>query len=132
MKISQLSTDRALDVLCEITPYISNIATDQSIIDIFAEKMDTKNMTIMSVKIISVSRYNEMLSVLLRTHRDDIYGILSVVNEKSRKEIAAQTVMETMRQIMEVFHDEELLSFFKSFTPQAKSVQSAPSAHSPV
>ena len=29
MKLSELSTDRALDVLCELTPYISNIASDE-------------------------------------------------------------------------------------------------------
>lgn len=130
MKISHLSTDRALDVLCELTPYIANITEDKEIMGVFSEKMDTQNMTILSVKIISVSRYNSMLSILLKTHRSDIYSILSIINDKSKEEIAAQTVMETMRQISEVLHDEELLSFFKSFVPQAKNEPSAPSVPS--
>ena len=67
MKLSELSTDRALDALCEMTPYINSITKDKEILDVFSEKMDTKDMTILSVKIISASRYNEMLSILLKS-----------------------------------------------------------------
>lgn len=130
MKLAKLSTDDALNALCELTPYIKNITTDKAVLDVFAEKMDTKDMTIMSVKIISASRYSEVLSVLLNTHRPDIYGILSVVNQKTPSEIAAQPLIKTMEQFREVFWDEEFINFFKSFVPQAAKEQSAPSAAS--
>ena len=32
MKISQLSTDRSVDVLCGIAPYVENIVTDDELI----------------------------------------------------------------------------------------------------
>ena len=32
MKLSALNTDRALDVLCELTPYVSSIVSDETII----------------------------------------------------------------------------------------------------
>ena len=30
MKLSELSTDKALDVLCELTPHIKNITDDEA------------------------------------------------------------------------------------------------------
>ena len=32
MKLSEISTDRAIDVLCEITPYINNIIIDEKLL----------------------------------------------------------------------------------------------------
>lgn len=131
MKLSELSTDQALDALCEMTPYINSITKDKEILDVFSEKMDTKDMTILSVKIISASRYNEMLSIILKKHRADVYGILAIINQKAPEEIAAQTVMDTMNQFRDVFQDKEFLDFFKSFMPQGRKEPSAPSAASP-
>lgn len=131
MKLSQLSTGRTLDVLCEITPYIANITTDKAILDVFSQKLDVSELTVMSAKIISVTRYNKMLSILLNDHRSDVYGILSALNEKTPEEIAAQPLTDTMGQLREVLQDEDLLAFFKSSVPQGQTVPSAPSAPSP-
>lgn len=121
MKLSQLSTDRALDVLCEITPYIVNITSDEKVIQPFVGLKDFKDMTKIALFIATIERYSVMLPVVLKTHREDVYGILSVVNEKTPEEIGAQSLIETMSQFKEVFQDEEFLTFFKSFMPQKKT-----------
>ena len=40
MRFSQLNTDQAADVLCELTPYIANITGDKKLLDELAKKFD--------------------------------------------------------------------------------------------
>lgn len=132
MKLSELSTDRALDVLCELTPYISNIASDEAVVKSVGKIVDAeKDLNIYGKGLLLVERMGEIVPVLLKTHRPDVYGILSVMNERPAAEIAAQKITETIRQVRELFQDPELLSFFKSSAQQGQSEPSAPSVPSP-
>lgn len=132
MKLSELSTDRALDTLCELTPYISNVVSDESVLSIVGKVIDFgEDMNLYGKGLMLVERIGEIVPVLLKAHRDDLYNILSVMNERPASEIAGQKLMETMRQVRELLQDEEFLSFFKSSAQQAQSKPSAPSAESP-
>ena len=133
MKISQLSTDRTLDVLCEITPYISNITSDEAVINAVGKIVKgTENINIYGKALLLAERIGEIIPVLLKNHRSDMYSILSIVNERTIQEIGAQNVMETMRQVRDVFQDKDLLAFFKSSAQQEQKESSAPSVNSPV
>lgn len=115
MKLSELSTDRALDVLCELTPYVSNICEDGSVVGVIGEKISIdKSMNIYGQFATFIGQMSKAAPILLKTHRVDVYGILSVMNERSVDEIAAQPITDTIQQIKEVFRDTDLLSFFKS------------------
>lgn len=132
MKLSELSTDRALDVLCELTPYVSNVASDEALVSAVGKVVKPKDETnVYGAGLMLVERMGEIVPLLLKTHRPDVYGILSVLNEKSTAEIAGQPVCETVRQIKDVFRDSELLDFFKSSARQAQKEPSAPSASAP-
>ena len=48
MKLSELSTERAADVLCEVTPYIANITGDKALLDELAIKFDSKGKALRS------------------------------------------------------------------------------------
>lgn len=72
-----------------------------------------------------------MAPILLREHRPDVYGILSAMNETSANKIATQKLTDTIKQVREVFQDDELLSFFKSSVRREKTAPSVPSAASP-
>lgn len=129
MKISELSTERALDVLCELTPYIANIASDEGMVAAVGKVVDTSGeINLYGKGLLLMERMGEIIPALLKSHRPDVYGILSVLNEKTPGEIAAQPVFDTIRQAREVFQDRELLSFFRSSVRQEKTVSSAPSA----
>ncbi len=129
MKLSELSTDRALDVLCELTPYISNIASDEAMVSAVGKIVKPADDTnIYGAGLMLVERMGEIIPALLRAHRPDVYGILSVLNEKSVADIGVQPVRDTIRQVREVFQDEDLLSFFRSSARQAQTGPSAPSA----
>lgn len=73
----------------------------------------------------------ESVPLLLKKHRSDVYGILSVMNERPVAEISAQKLTETMQQVRGLFEDEEFAAFFKSSAQRGQKEQSAPSADSP-
>lgn len=132
MKLSDLSTDKALDVLCELTPYVSNIASDNAVVEVVGKVVDIdKDINLYGKGLLLVERMGEIVPVLLKTHRADVYGILSVMNEQTAAEIASQPVRGTIRQVREMFQDSELLSFFKSSAQQDQTEPSAPSVDSP-
>lgn len=128
MKLSELSTDQALDVLCELTPYIGSITSDEELIGTLGRAMDPgDSLNTYGKFALLAGRVGELTPLLLKAHRADVYGILSVVNQRSAADIAAQPVKDTIRQVRELFQDEDLLSFFRS---SAQQVQTEPSAHS--
>lgn len=146
MKLSELSTDKALDVLCELTPYVSSIMEDDDILsalgDFMGQSAEEKkkagangaeeNDASMSEKGIRMfGGLVKNIPLLLKTHRHDMYGILSVLNEKSVAEIADLPFGETVWQIKDVFRDNELLDFFKSSVLREQTEPSVPSANSP-
>ena len=115
MKLSELSTDRAADVLCELTPYIANITGDKVLLDELANKFDSKGKSAAELYTFAAHKYAALVPILLKGHREDVFGILAVLNETEPEKIAKQSVMETMRQVRDLFKDKELLDFFKSF-----------------
>jgi hypothetical protein len=114
MKFSQLTTDKALDVLCEITPYIANIATDDEPMAVIGKAVKREGMTRAGVLLLGAEKLTKMVPVLLKTHRDDVYGVVAAVNGKTVDEIREQNFIKTTAQIVEVIKDKELLDFFKS------------------
>ncbi len=131
MRLAELSTDKGLDVLCELTPYASAILEDVELLNTLGEQADFEGMNLFGQIAVVSGRVSKIIPLLLKGHRPEVYGILSVLNEKSVEEIAAQPVSDTVRQVKEVFQDNELLNFFKSFGLRERSEPSAPSADSP-
>lgn len=133
MKLSELSTDQTADILCELAPYIDNITHDENILaEIGRVEQFENGITKQGLAVVWAGRISKLTPVLLRTHRNDVYGILSIINEKPAEEIAKQNIKETIRQVTEALEDEDLLDFFKLSAPQGVTAQSAPSVASPV
>ena len=114
MKLSEFNTSEAADVLCEITPLLDNICTDETLIDSFGKALDTAEMTKTGLYMEFCHRLSKITPVLLKTHRADVFGLLAVLNKKTVAEIGAQPLMETMKQIREAVQDKELIDFFGS------------------
>lgn len=115
MKLSQLSTDKAADMLCELTPYIANITGDKSLLDELAHKFDSKGKSVAELYVFAAKRYTALVPILPKTHKADVFGVLAVLNETTPEAVGKQNVLSTMRQIREAFKDKELLDFFKSW-----------------
>nr|DAU78820.1 MAG TPA: hypothetical protein [Caudoviricetes sp.] len=115
MKLSELTTDQAADVLCEVTPYIANITGDKALLDELAIKFDSKGKSVAELYTFSAHKYAQLVPILLKDHRADVFGVLAALNETTAEQIGKQKVMETIKQVGELFRDKELLDFFRSF-----------------
>ena len=117
MKLSELSTDRATDVLCELTPYITNILSDEALLSELRTAVDFKEANTLAEKMaLTASKITNIIPILLKNRKSDVFGILGALNEKSVEEIAKQNFIKTMKQIKDIAKDKELLDFFKSCT----------------
>lgn len=131
MRLSDLTTDETLDVLCEITPCVERIVKDEGIINTIGKAIDTKGMTQTGVMMAGLEKISAIVPALLKDHRSDLYHILGAVNRIDPAQIAAQKLTVTLTQIDEAIHDEELLAFFRSFGWRGQKAPSAPSAPPP-
>lgn len=122
MKISEFSTDKALDVLCELVPYIDNILVDEELVAEIKRKVKLPEGASRSEFLnIGLEKVNKIVPILLKKRRADIYGILCVLNETPIEEIGKQNVLVTMTQLREVLKDRDLIDFFKSCVEQKKN-----------
>ena len=115
MKLSELTTERAADVLCELTPYIANITGDKPLLDELSNKFDRKGKSAAELYTFAAHKYATLVPILLKDHREDVFGMLAVLNETEPEKIANQNILSTMMQVRSVLKDKELLAFFKSF-----------------
>ena len=122
MKISQLSTDRAMDLLCEIATPVTNIMTDEELIKELKSAVDFEKANTMAEKITLITgKLTKILPLILKKRKADLFSILASLNEKRIEEIGSQNVIKTMSQIKDIAKDKELLDFFKSCTGTEES-----------
>ena len=115
MKLSELSTEQALDVMCQITPYIANIAGDSDLLSALKEKLGGEKKSVAELYAYGAQKIAQLVPILLKNRRDDVFGLLAVLNGMEPKEIAAQGFPQTLAQIREAVQDKELIDFFKSW-----------------
>lgn len=123
MKISQFSTECALDKLCEIVPYADSIMGDDEFVRVFKEKVNPtgENITTAAWMLLGMRKASKLVPVLLKRHRDDVYAILAILNSCTVEEIKAQNIITTMMQLREISKDEELVAFFSSCAAKDES-----------
>ena len=118
MKISEFTTDKALDVFVELTPYVADIVTCEALQTALSDLANTPANSLKSTfqqMVFGADVFSRLVPILLSERRSDVYGILAALNEKSVDEIAKQSLIKTVGMIREIFSDKDLLNFFKSF-----------------
>ena len=115
MKLSEMTTDRAMDVLCEITPCIANITADEELLEELRNAIDPKAVkTKAELMVKGVEKITKLVPIVLKKRKADVFGILAALNEKTVEEIGKQNIIATMAQVREVVKDKDLMDFFKS------------------
>lgn len=115
MKISQMTTEQATDVLCEITPSITEILSDTDLIGELNKAVNAEATKTMGAKIVLFGeKITKIIPILLKKKRKCVYQILGVLNEKTVDEISKQSFLTTALQIREITKDKDLIDFFKS------------------
>ena len=116
MKISQLSTDRAVSALCELTPYVESIFVDDDLMEELKTALDfAKAKTMAEQLALILGKFSKIIPILLGKKKNDVFEILAVLNEKTVEQISAQNIIVTMNQIKELSTDKDLIDFFKSW-----------------
>lgn len=122
MKLSQFSTEKAADVLCEIAPFAINILSDADLIEELRSALDMKQANTPAERLALIgNKFAKIVPIVLKGRKEDVFGIIGALNEKSIEEIKKQNVLVTMKQIKEISKDKELLDFFRSCTDAEES-----------
>lgn len=118
MKISELTTDRAADVLCEASIYISNICSDKELMAEISKDLNLKGdeSTLEHIMILA-NKVSALSPLVFKHHKNDIFGIVAVFNGVTAADVGKQNIMITMAQIKDLFDDKEFKDFFTSFMP---------------
>ena len=115
MKLSSLSTAEAVSVLCELTPYVSNIATDEALLAELRDKIKIpKDASKAEVIAAGADKLTKLVPLILDKRREDVYGILAALNGKTVEEIEKQNVLKTAAQVRDAVKDKDLIDFFRS------------------
>ena len=111
-KLSDLGTDECMDVLCAIAPSIQEIVDDNDIMNALGKAIDKNGLTTAGVYMAATSKLVGAVPMLFKTHRADVYNILSSVGGVTVEDIKAQNMLDTMQQTKEILQDKPLLDFF--------------------
>ena len=116
MKISDLSTDRALDVLCEILPNVNSICIDEELVEAVKKKISKKfsELSRAEILLIGAEKLTEIGLIALKKHRNDVLSILAAINGVEPEQVERQNIIKTMDMLRELAKDEELIAFFRS------------------
>ena len=88
MKLSKITTDRAMDVLCEITPNVANIVTDEELMTELKKAVDPNDVeTKAGLLAKGVERVAKIVPIILKKRKFDMFGILAALNEKTIAEL---------------------------------------------
>ena len=105
-----MTTDQAADALVRIAEPAANIMHDEDTLGVL-EKLATSNdkapLKFIADNIVPVA------TVLLKTHRSDVYEVIAALSGKKIAEIGKQKLTETITDIKECW-DGELMDFFAS------------------
>lgn len=117
MKISEMSSDRVMDVLAEITPFVSNIVEDEKIMAIFKDKIIINEQNEGEIKEkgfqSGIKIVMKLVPSLFKTHKEDIQNILSIMDNVPLKQIKEEKILVTMGRIKELLEDKEFIDFFR-------------------
>lgn len=121
MKFSELSTDSALDVFCEVVPYIERIANDDELIAELKKEVDIgDDATNVEKTAVVLSKLNVVAPIVLKKRRDDVLGIIAAINGVDVEAVKKQNFLKTLIQVREVINDKDFMDFFKSFVAVAQ------------
>ena len=123
-KISELSTDEALDVLCELTPLITSIVSDDDLMDELKKKIkkgEGEELTVAEMLRLGIEKVNNIIPIVLKKNRDALLSVVAVMAGCGLEEIKAQNFLKTGMQIRDLAKDKDLMDFVKSCLNTEKS-----------
>lgn len=122
MKLSKFSTNEGINTLCELSPYVLNISSDEDLLQELRTAISPdKAVTYAEWVALGASKIAKLIPIIFKKCRDDVIGILSVMNGKTVEEIEKQNILVTAKQIRDIVKDKDLIDFFVSCADSEES-----------
>lgn len=123
MKISELTTERAADVLCEVSIYALNILSDKELIASLRMQLEGTDGDRTKAELIAIAseKIAELIPLLLKKHKDDVFGIVAAVNGLTLEQVRKQKIIATANAVREMAQDKDLIDFFRSCVSTEKA-----------
>lgn len=104
-----MTTDIAIEKLCALAPVIADaaqrLAKDKEFLA-FMQKYNKQRTN----KIFALN----ILPILLKNYREEIYKILAIWSDKTVDEVKAQNISTTISEVKALINDEDVRAFFSS------------------
>lgn len=117
MKLSQLSTKKALSKMLMLIPVVKEIVNDKKILEVWKRGYKVNpNSTALEIEVAkqeaTTKKIFDLLTLMLDEHEIAVYKILSIINDKTVVEVENQPITETISQLQELLNDEGFLQLF--------------------
>lgn len=106
MKLSEMSTDKAMEVMANMLPAISRVMANKKVAVLFAPDNGKETD--------GIKFFFDMAMTLLKECKDDAAEIIGILCEKTAEQVKKQNFLVTAKDIMGCY-DKELADFFTSF-----------------
>lgn len=113
MKLSQMTNDQATTFLIRTSQPIANIMEDDETGELFEQVKQTKGMTVSKLIAFILPK---VVTVALKSHKDDLYEIVGAFMEKPVAEIGEMNFLVTLKVLRESV-DQDFIDFFASSEP---------------
>ena len=120
MALRDFTTNEAADVLVQLSPLLDNIATDDTLMKTIGKGIKKDGLTKVGIAMEGLHRVFASTPLLLQDHREDVFGIVAIINRKTVDEVKEQNIVQTISEIKALVEDKDLLSFFSTFGLQVK------------
>lgn len=111
MKISELTAEQGLEAVANSLEYIGNIAEDETALELcnnLVPKEGDKNIHVFA-------RAVKVVPKLLKTHKDDVFGVLAAFNLQTSEDYKdTHKLLDIVRDVITLFKDKEVRQLFFS------------------
>lgn len=117
MKLSQLSTKKALSKMLMLIPIVKEIINDKKLLSVWKRGYQVEpNSSALEIEVAkqkcATEKIFELLTLLIEEHEMAVYKILSIINDKTIQEVEEQPITETIAQLQELLNDQSFLQLF--------------------
>lgn len=114
MKLSEISGERTLSVIADLTEYIGEIAMDKKAMEFFSPAKDSKA----PAHEIALQRIFKNLPYLIRNHEKALYSIFAILNDVDYEEYMKTTnIKRIIQDIKDLWTDEMIKELFTTANP---------------
>lgn len=116
MNLKEMSTDKAIEIICEVSPHIEKILNDKDVKELFKQieiKSDNDKEKAFDA---GIKKVFSCVPKLLKRNKESFFAILSIVDEKDIEEIKQQNIFTTIVEIKELILNEDIRQLFLSIS----------------